>query len=340
MNSAYVGIDVAFAKGKRLPITICRWQGGRLIPEPVRRLSIEPPRGHGNAAVLDPKVVRRFADDVAIYLERVARALGVSLMRIGIDAPMAACRPDRPRRAAEVAMDRAGISCFATPNEGRFAEILERVREHLAQGGEHRRIPSSNQLWMLVGFELFQRLRDLAPCLEVYPQATARALHAADTHKFKSAGVHLQLREAARHTGWPLGGAGEPRFEEIAFGPAHDRLDAYLAAWVAALEPEQRLSFGEPPDDVIWTPRLGGGEFVVRPPSRMRERANALPPLRPGLVANPVHQRTCPACGMFVFKRWPFGWDAHSAHRCTGVEGTNPEERKAEFRQRFGHLFG
>lgn len=47
----------------------------------------------------------------------------------------------------------------------------------------------------------------------------------------------------------------------------------------------------------------------------------------------------CPACGEKVFDMWPLGWDAHSAHSCPGVEGDTEEERKADFRSRFAHLF-
>jgi uncharacterized protein (DUF433 family) len=47
----------------------------------------------------------------------------------------------------------------------------------------------------------------------------------------------------------------------------------------------------------------------------------------------------CPACRMLVFRSWPEGWDAHAGSRCRGLKGDGPEERKAEFKRRFGHLF-
>lgn len=47
----------------------------------------------------------------------------------------------------------------------------------------------------------------------------------------------------------------------------------------------------------------------------------------------------CPACELHVFQEWSAGWDAHAAHRCSGLTGTTDDERKAEFRTRFGHLF-
>lgn len=256
MRSGFVGIDLAFAKRKRLPVSVCSWRDGRLIPEPLRRLPLDPPRGSGNAAVLDQDLVQLFVDDAADYVVRACAKLDLHPQRIAIDAPSAPRRPDIPRRAAEAEMDRAGISCFATPTVSEFEVILEKVRQHLASGGTENRIPHANQLWMLVGFRLFDRLTEIAPCIEVFPQATARVLGSGDIHKFKAGGVDSQLAEAARYTGWPRDDPRETPFEDIAFGPAHDRLDAYLSAWVAALDESDRLPFGSPPDDVIWTPRV------------------------------------------------------------------------------------
>lgn len=65
-----------------------------------------------------------------------------------------------------------------------------------------------------------------------------------------------QLAAAARHTGWPNGSADDPTFADIAWAPGHDRLDAYLSAWVAALDEPDRIAYGTPPDDVIWVPRV------------------------------------------------------------------------------------
>jgi hypothetical protein len=45
--------------------------------------------------------------------------------------------------------------------------------------------------------------------------------------------------------------------------------------------------------------------------------------------------RLCPACGSKLFKRWPWGWDAHAAFRCPGVSGATPEGRKNSYRQRY-----
>ena len=109
---------------------------------------------------------------------------------------------------------------------------------------------------MLVGFALFKRLRLEWECLEVFPQATAFVLGVSLMHKSNVGGVDAQLRAVARVTGWP-----DPfniqSLRAVVHGAVHDGLDAYLSAWVAALEPDQRTGLGVPPDDVIWVPTEG-----------------------------------------------------------------------------------
>lgn len=57
-------------------------------------------------------------------------------------------------------------------------------------------------------------------------------------------------------------------------------------------------------------------------------------------AAEVVHRRVrCPACQEKVFERWPDGWDAHAAHRCQGLAAATEGGRKAEFRERYSHLF-
>ena len=133
MRKAFVGIDAAFAKRKRLPIALCSWEGGRLLPYQLRTLSVEPPRGSGNAAVLDDEVVQTFAAAAARYVERLAEELGVEIVRIGIDAPSAPRPESLSRREAERALDAAGISCFATPTASRIEEIRAKVKAHLGR---------------------------------------------------------------------------------------------------------------------------------------------------------------------------------------------------------------
>lgn len=67
-----------------------------------------------------------------------------------------------------------------------------------------------------------------------------------------------------------------------------------------------------------------------------------------GVILNPldlsvgqvVHRKVaCPACDDFIFKMWPEGWDAHAAWKCSGLESLEQDDRKLEFKKKFGHLF-
>jgi hypothetical protein len=126
----------------------------------LRGLNVTPPRGAGNVAVLDPFWRQTFAIETRRYLEQVCSRLGIVPARIAIDAPSSPCATAAQRRAAEVALDQAGISCFATPSAADFELIHEKVRRHLAAGGAEDRIPHSNQLWMLAGFAIFSELAE------------------------------------------------------------------------------------------------------------------------------------------------------------------------------------
>jgi hypothetical protein len=332
VRSAYIGIDVAIAKGKHLPIAVCTWDGDRLIPERIRHLDLEPPIGFGNAAAIRPESIRRFTQESVQYVSEVCQRLQLTPTRIGIDAPSAPCGMATRRREAETALDRAGISCFGTPSVEEFELIREKVKRHLASGGREDRIPHANQLWMLAGFALFREFSRLAPCLEVFPQATIRAVGRGHVHKSRPGAVEDQLNAVARYSGWTPGRNGEPALQEIAWGAPHDQLDAYLSAWVASLEAQDRVCYGVPPHDAIWVPRL------TRPPAVPSETSITVkpPPLCP---AKPAHVVLCPGCGQKAFLRWPWGWDSHAAHACAGLTDTDPEGRKEEFRRRFADYF-
>ncbi len=59
----------------------------------------------------------------------------------------------------------------------------------------------------------------------------------------------------AARTGWsPL--ELESKLNEAVPGSRHDRLDAFMAAWVASLPRDQRRAIGDAdqPDDAIWVP--------------------------------------------------------------------------------------
>jgi hypothetical protein len=246
VEAAYAGIDVACAKAKRLPICVVN---SHLQPLPLRDFNQRPPQGEGNAAILRHGVVERFVRHSADYLRAVERHFCVSIKRIAIDAPSAPKGVGVSRRVCEVHLDQLGISCITTPDAKQFEALKRRGADHLAAGGSEATMPGANQLWMLVGFALFKRLRLEWECLEVYPQAIVAGLGAANDHKTTAQGLKTQANAIARRTGWPL---SIDALRTACFGSSHDRLDAYMSAWVASLEGKLREPLGSPPDDVIW----------------------------------------------------------------------------------------
>lgn len=254
LTEAYVGIDVAFAKKKRLPVCVSVLQEGSLIPLPLRHHDLKPPLGSGNRAALDSNVRQTFARDVRDYLRGVERAEGVSIRKVAIDAPSAPRRSGITRRAAERAMDHRHINCFATPSSEEFESIVSRARRHLDDGGSETRIPHANQIWMLVGLALFDVLGGDYECMEVFPQAIVARLGISKIHKSERAGFEAQLAGVAEATGWPRSRQAT-ELDKIGYGSRHDKLDACLSAWMTSL-PEHRLEpCGVVPDDVIWVPR-------------------------------------------------------------------------------------
>jgi hypothetical protein len=317
---AFAGIDVAFAKRKVLPVVVCVRSGATLLPLSLRTAqTIVPPRGRGNAKALDQKVICEFADATAHYLHAVEKEFGVTISRIAIDAPSGPRSAGMPRRQAERALDDRHISCFATPDEREFRSIRLKAETHLREGGQESRLPHANQLWMLVGFELFRRLREDWECLEVFPNAIAVSLGSAAIHKTREDGFRNQLSSLARYTGWPET-AAEASLADIGYGKPHDRLDAYLAAWVASLEDEFREALGTPPDDAIWIPRIadlpqGNPGDVLRPPA-IPPLGGKEPPMTISCRCCERNQkkdlpRICPECS-HVFRG--NGWDGVDAH--------------------------
>lgn len=255
---AFAGIDVAFAKNKRLPICVVVWKGERLVPLALKHPSFpEPPRGSGNRGALDAGAVRGFARETVAFLDRVEDRIGQSIAVVAIDAPSSPCRADRKRRAAEAALDRENWSCIPTPTERSLEDKRKAAQRHLARGLPLANLPGANQFWMLVGFALFEELGHGRQCREVYPHVIFRALGIDSCHKSSADGYRAQLNAAAAIT------ANTPRALDDAlrrsvFGARHDRLDAFVAAWVAATPKARLIGYGEPPDDVIWCPKRRG----------------------------------------------------------------------------------
>jgi hypothetical protein len=106
MKEAFAGIDVAFAKKKRLPVAVCTIRGTSVEPLPLRTALVKPPVGSGNARILEHKVVEDFADETAIYLSNIQTEFGVKIRRIGIDAPRTPKTDGTARRLCEIGLDR------------------------------------------------------------------------------------------------------------------------------------------------------------------------------------------------------------------------------------------
>jgi len=245
---AYCGIDVAFAKRKALPVAICTRSNGRLSPLRLRSRELRsPPRGAGNRAALDSAALTAFAEETTEYLQWVQAHFAVRIVRVAIDAPRDYAR-EGERRCAERAMDALGISCFATPSRSAFAHHRIRALAHLASGGAENRLPNANQWWMLVGFALFARLQDNFNCIEVFPNAIVRALDPTVAHKSTVNGYTQQTELLRAATG-----VSRDQLDMAAHGSRHDRLDAVLSAWVASLEPSERVAHGDGGTDTIWS---------------------------------------------------------------------------------------
>jgi len=127
---------------------------------------------------------------------------------------------------------------------------------------------------MLYGFKIFKELARLPgspELIEVYPHSIMRALISGDLlHKTISEGLSAQLEAIADATGWePCELAAALR--RTVPGLAHDRLDAFAAAWVASLTEENegrsiyRTFYGScyNPLDRIWVPKQAKGAWPV-----------------------------------------------------------------------------
>jgi hypothetical protein len=255
---AYVGVDVACAKGKRLPIIVCTRDSDGLQLLPLRtsvRFDHRPPKGEGNAQAIETAFQHRFADETVAYLRAIEAAFGVTISRIALDAPSRPRTAEDDKRECERHLKSIGVQYFSTPSHDEFEAIRRKVQQHLAAGGSETCIPHANKLWMLVGFALFHRLRVAWECIEVFPHAIAHIMGAARIHKTKPGGVQRQLDAAARYTR-SSGKMMASELSEVGFGALHDRSDAYLSAWVASLHEHEREALGPVGPDAIWIPKL------------------------------------------------------------------------------------
>jgi predicted nuclease with RNAse H fold len=223
-----------------------------MIPKHLAQLI---PRGVGNKEITAAAPFQETACGVVNAIDRIAIDMGWQIKRIALDAP--AAPPEAGARTSENELGRLGLSSFRTPPAPAWAGIRAKCAKHLRDGGNAAKLPFANKIWMLFGFELFTFLkRDLeVEVIEVYPFAIVRALLPACEHKSTEEGYREQLIAVSARAGW------EPRkleakLKETVPGSRHDRLDAFMAAWVASLPPGRRRAFGSPErsDDAIWVP--------------------------------------------------------------------------------------
>jgi Protein of unknown function (DUF429) len=185
----------------------------------------------------------------------IANEMTWEIERIALDAP--AAPPATSPRLSEDQLGRLNLSSFRTPTVSEWVRIREKCIKHLLTGRPTAALPHANKIWMLFGFALFTCMRKAlsTEVIEVYPFAIVRALRPACEHKSTEQGYQAQLAAVAARTGW------EPRSLEATLkttvrGSRHDKLDAFMAAWIASLPPKRRRAFGDArqPDDAIWVP--------------------------------------------------------------------------------------
>ena len=261
----FVGVDVACAKGKRLPVCVAARIKGRLEPRPIPDgESALSWTGKGNIEVKEDDPFGDSAKELVDALRRAADAEGWDIASVAIDAPAAPPRKGC-RRKSEEALTSFGLSSFRTPDCDQWLEIKRKCRRHLEGRKPPNRLPYANKIWMLYGFKLYEAFRATGQknVIEVYPYAIVRAVAGDCRHKTTPEGYSRQLAAVAKATGWaPVELDG--RLRQSVVGARHDRLDAFMAAWVASLDKSQRRAYGDEtnPNDAIWVPR---NEALVSP---------------------------------------------------------------------------
>jgi hypothetical protein len=139
------------------------------------------------------------------------------------------------------------VACrpFAPPPESAWVEIREKCATHLGAGRSLATLPYATRRFGCCSVSSFAELRsDLtAEIIEVYPFAIVRALFSKCEHKSTANGYQSQLAELAVRTGWEPPEL-EANLKASVSGSRHDRLDAFIAEWVASLPSAKRRAFG------------------------------------------------------------------------------------------------
>jgi hypothetical protein len=145
------------ADGKRLPVCVCCWRDGRLVPLPLKTPGRDagdaawmlPPEMPGNERIVDAAVRADLAKEVVEYFRAVEEGWGVRIARIGIDAPREPRPAEMGLRACEAALRERGIFFIQTPGQAVFDRIPEDVAAYLRDPSERKGLPHANRIWML-----------------------------------------------------------------------------------------------------------------------------------------------------------------------------------------------
>ena len=191
-----------------------------------------------------------------LSINRIAEEMGWRIERIAVDAP--AAPPATGSRASEIELGRCGLSSFRTPPTSAWADIIKKCVDHLRGGGTAATLPYANKIWTLAALSSSNSRRsDLTPKSSRSirsPLSEHCCQYASTSRRTRDTGISLLQLRPVRDGCLPQ--KLEARLTETVPGSRHDRLDAFMAAWVASLPRAQRRAFGdaERSDDAIWVP--------------------------------------------------------------------------------------
>lgn len=270
----YMGIDVAVATSKRLPICVLDTRG-HIVPARWKKIE----RGPGNRALIaNRNLAKEWAD-------RVAEAIRVELEQghlecqvIMVDAPSAPAQ--KGRRQCEEELKNAGVSFFQTPPLEEFESWYKLSPK------DNTHIPNANRIWMLAGLELFKALKRTFPAahvLETYPEAIA--------HAYGKSGNQEKLAILAAELPSTIGDLW-PELRRAIWGSCKDVLDAALCALTAAMWAKGQVRcWGREPGEAIYVPVPTMTNFThPRPLRRTRRRLGA------SNGAHAGHRQPAPSC--------------------------------------------
>lgn len=265
-NSLYVGIDLAIAKSKRLPVCFASDTTGSFDVINWKELHRDGrisdlPKGPGNARMFCDTCLEEWAKNICDHLRAVSLVTRQEIAVIAIDAPAAFPAAQGTRKCEQVLLEK-DVPFFRTPCQGKWNEIKERFDEHRIDNRSLSEMPYANMLWMRAGEVLFRQARGIFGCakvIETYPHAILTRLLDGMMKKSSPEG-HNSIKAAL----WKHVRAGPAPAERVTawlknqgYGAYHDRLDAMLCAWVAYLYGRGKAAplGGGDLRDTIWVPK-------------------------------------------------------------------------------------